>query len=52
MLRDFYFFIDNFERGLNLYENTQKDTDFFKGMKSVEKDFQTFLEKNNIKKLI
>ena len=42
MLRDLLFFIDNFERGLNLYENTQKDTDFFKGMKSVEKDFQTF----------
>lgn len=51
MLRDLLFFIDNFERGLNLYENTQKDTDFFKGMKSVEKDFQTFLEKNNIKKI-
>ena len=45
MLRDLLFFIDNFERGLNLYENTQKDTDFFKGMKSVEKDFQTFLKK-------
>ena len=43
MLRDLLFFIDNFERGLNLYENTQKDTDFFKVMKSVEKDFQTFL---------
>ncbi|MEC7925659.1 MAG: nucleotide exchange factor GrpE [Thermodesulfobacteriota bacterium] len=51
MLRDLLFFIDNFERGLNLYENTQKDTDFFKGMKSVEKDFKTFLEKNNIKKI-
>ncbi len=51
MLRDLLFFIDNFERGLDLYENTQKDTDFFKGMKSVEKDFQTFLEKNNIKKI-
>mgnify|MGYP000008490857 FL=1 len=51
MLRDLLFFIDNFERGLNLYENTQKDTDFFKGMKSVEKDFQTFLEKNNIKRI-
>ena len=45
MLRDLLFFIDNFERGLNLYENTQKDTDFFKGMKSVEKDFQTFWKK-------
>ena len=27
MLRDLLFFIDNFERGLNLYENSQKDTD-------------------------
>mgnify|MGYP003324059425 CR=1 FL=1 len=51
MLRDLLFFIDNFERGLNLYENSQKDTDFFKGMKSVEKDFQNFLEKNNIEKI-
>ena len=51
MLRDLLFFIDNFERGLKLYENSQKDTDFFKGMKSVEKDFQNFLEKNNIEKI-
>ena len=51
MLRDLLFFIDNFERGLILYENSQKDTDFFKGMKSVEKDFQNFLEKNNIEKI-
>ncbi len=51
MLRDLLFFIDNFERGLNLYEDSQRDTDFFKGMKSVEKDFQNFLEKNNIEKI-
>ena len=51
MLRDLLFFIDNFERGLKLFENSQKDTDFFKGMKSVEKDFQNFLEKNNIEKI-
>ena len=51
MLRDLLFFIDNFERGLILYENSQKDTDFFKGMKSVEKDFQNFLEKNHIEKI-
>ena len=51
MLRDLLFFIDNFERGLKLYENSQKDTDFFKGMKSIEKDFQNFLEKNNIEKI-
>lgn len=51
MLRDLLFFIDNFERGLKLFENSQKDTDFFKGMKSIEKDFQNFLEKNNIEKI-
>jgi molecular chaperone GrpE len=51
MLRDLLFFIDNFDRGLSLYHDTDKNSDFYKGMVSVQKDFLNFIEKNNINKI-
>ena len=51
LFNDVVFFVDNFERGLKIYEESNKDTDFYKGMKAVMKDFEKFIEKNNIKKI-
>jgi len=51
LFNDVVFFVDNFERGLKIYEESNKDTDFYKGMRAVMKDFEKFIEKNNIKKI-
>ena len=51
IFRDLLNFIDNFERGLSLYEDKDSSTDFYKGMKAVFKECDTFLVKNNIKKI-
>jgi len=51
IFRDLLNFIDNFERGLSLYEDKDSGTDFYKGMKAVFKECDTFLVKNNIKKI-
>ena len=51
IFRDLLNFIDNFERGLSLYEDKDSNTDFYKGMKAVFKECDTFLVKNNIKKI-
>ena len=51
IFRDLLNFIDNFERGLSLYEDKDSGTDFYKGMKVVFKECDTFLVKNNIKKI-
>lgn len=51
IFRDLLNFIDNFERGLSLYEEKEKDSDFFKGMKAVFKECDNFLFKNNIKRI-
>jgi molecular chaperone GrpE len=51
IFRDLLNFIDNFERGLSLYEDKDSSTDFYRGMKAVFKECDTFLVKNNIKKI-
>jgi molecular chaperone GrpE len=51
IFRDLLNFIDNFERGLSLYEEKEKNSDFFKGMKAVFKECDNFLFKNNIKRI-
>jgi molecular chaperone GrpE len=51
IFRDLLNFIDNFERGLSLYKEKESSTDFYKGMKAVFKECDTFLVKNNIKKI-
>ena len=51
IFRDLLNFIDNFERGLSLYKDKESSTDFYKGMKAVFKECDTFLVKNNIKKI-
>lgn len=51
IFRDLLNFIDNFERGLSLYKEKESNTDFYKGMKAVFKECDTFLVKNNIKKI-
>lgn len=51
IFRDLLNFIDNFERGLSLYKEKESSTDFYKGMKAVFKECDTFLFKNNIKKI-
>ncbi len=51
IFRDLLNFIDNFERGLSLYEEKESDSDFFKGMKAVFKECDTFLSKSNITRI-
>ena len=51
IIRDLLNFIDNFERGLSLYQEKESDSDFFKGMKAVFKECDTFLLKSNIKRI-
>jgi molecular chaperone GrpE len=51
IFRDLLNFIDNFERGLSLYEEKESDSDFFKGMKAVFKECDTFLLKSNITRI-
>ena len=52
VLKDILGFIGNFERGLILYKEANKETDFYKGMSAVYKEFDSFLEKNNITKIV
>ncbi len=51
IFKDLLNFIDNFERGLSLYEEKESNSDFFKGMKAVFKECDNFLSKNNIKRI-
>ena len=51
IFRDLLNFIDNFERGLSLYQEKEGATDFFKGMKAVFKECDNFLTKNSINRI-
>ena len=51
LLKEVLNFIDNFERGLMLYEKDNKDSSFYKGMSAVFKECDGFLKKNSIEKI-
>ena len=51
LLREMLNFIDNFERGLVLYKDKEESSSFYKGMSAVFKECDTFLAKNNVKKI-
>ena len=51
VLKEVLNFIDNFERGLILYEKDNKDSSFYKGMSAVFKECDVFLKKNSIEKI-